>query len=381
MLQKKIFSSYLVKEKYVPTRLWGKSGHVQSLVHTFKGRVGAIPEDKSDRYEILASDGSIVSYDIFEPDHAAMRLSDFSSSPMVLIVPGICNHAESRYIRAISFHLNAHGFRVAVYNHTGALKTVKLKRPRIFTYGYTDDLEEVVEHIRATQGVHKMVGLGISLGGNILMKYLGEKVPRQDFFHFAISVCQGYDISEASIMFRDWENFRWLYNYGMTRNVLKVINQHKDDLAGQLNAERPHAEINWKDLFSARELREVDANFTLKMCDMEDMEEFYKYNSSSQFMDRISLPMLIINANDDPIVPETLHKYPRKLLEVNKNALFLRVPHGGHLGFFEGGFVIPNRVTWLDRMLAEYIQVALNEIQRHDANNNNSRREVVHTLV
>lgn len=368
IIQDIISNCHSLNEKYIPTYLWGKSGHLQSLIHTFKGRFGKIPDDfSSERYEILAPDGSIVSYDIFEPD-ATTQVPVIPE--MVLIVPGICNHSESRYIRAISFHLNSHGFRVAVFNHTGALKSVKLRRPRIFTYGHTQDLDTVVKHLLATQKVDKFIGLGMSLGGNILMKFLGEEVKRQDVFHFAVSVCQGYDISEASILFSDWQNCRRIYNYGLTRNVLKVINQHKEDLARHFQSEEIPTKLNWKDIFSAKELKELDENFTLKMCKENNMEDFYRYNSSSQFMDKIALPMLILNAQDDPIVPEKLHKYPKQLMEVNKNVLFVRPPHGGHLGFFEGGVIIPNSVTWLDRMLAEFMQVALGVVKARNGENN-----------
>merc|ERR1719354_348084 len=182
-------------------------------------------------------------------------------------------------------------------------------------------------------------------------------------FHLAISVCQGYDISEAAVLFRDWENFRCVYNYGLTRNVLKVINHHKQELAQQMQEEEGGSEgsaINWKHTFSARALQDLDENFTLKMCkETCDVDDFYRCNSSSRVLDRITLPVLLINAKDDPIVPEELHKYPKQLVGINKNALFVRPAYGGHLGFFEGGLVVPNRVTWLDRMLTEFIQVAL----------------------
>ena len=111
---------------------------------------------------------------------------------------------------------------------TGALKSVKLNRPRIFTYGHTGDLDTVVKHLLSTQQIDKFVGLGISVGGNILIKYLGEVVQRQELFHFAISVCQGYDLSEGLELLRDWTDLRCVYNYGITRNVLQVINVHKE---------------------------------------------------------------------------------------------------------------------------------------------------------
>ena len=68
-----------------------------------------------------------------------------------------------------------------------------------------------------------ITGLGFSLGGNILMKYLGEKTERQKNFHFATSVCSGYDVPECNEFFKQWTNLRRFYNYGLTRNVLKIV--------------------------------------------------------------------------------------------------------------------------------------------------------------
>ena len=62
--------------------------------------------------------------------------------------------------------------------------------------GQTDDLDLVVRTLIRTEKAKKFVAIGFSLGGNILMKYLGEKPERQKHFHVAASICQGYDIPE-----------------------------------------------------------------------------------------------------------------------------------------------------------------------------------------
>ena len=59
----------------------------------------------------------------------------FFQSGTLLVVPGICNHAENTYVKAFSQHMMSLGFQVVVFNHTGALKSVKLNRGKIFTYG------------------------------------------------------------------------------------------------------------------------------------------------------------------------------------------------------------------------------------------------------
>lgn len=350
-----------LNEKYIPTLLWGKSGHFQSILHTIIGRVGNLPLGQSRRFQISAEDGSILSYDIFEPSPDKKKFDE-----LILMVPGICNHAESKYIRAFSDHLISNGYRVAVFNHTGALKSVELKRPRIFTYGQTDDLDAVVNHLLKTEKVERFIAIGFSLGGNILMKYLGEKLERQKHFLFAVSVCQGYDIPEAADFFRAGDNLRWLYDYGLARNMLKVVNHHKDRLESYCRSEK--IDVDWDQVLASRALGQLDESLILKLCKQSDIDSFYEENSSSRFMNKISIPMLIINALDDPIVPESLFKYPKDLLDVNENTLFVVMPYGGHLGFFEGGIMVPNKLSWMDRMLTEFFYVATKVIKEKSNN-------------
>lgn len=350
-------------ENYIPTHFWGKSGHVQSVLHTTIGRFGNIPETKSERHKLTAWDGSVISYDIFESEGDACIKTKADKQALVLIVPGICNHAENNYIKAFTKFMNLQGFRVAVYNHTGALKSVELKRPRIFTYGQTSDLNQVVEKIIETENVDKLIGLGFSLGGNILLKYLGEKPERQNNFHFGTSVCAGYDVIECNEFFKQWKNLRFLYNYGLTRNVLKVVKHHKPVLAELCRTMNPPLDLNWNKIISAKALHQLDTEFTLKLLNEPDINEFYQENSSSPYLDKIQIPILLLNAEDDPMIPQEHHKHMKRHTTVNSNALFAVTPYGGHLGFYEGGYFLANKLTWMDRMLCQFFKVSLNAIQ------------------
>ena len=361
LLQKIVSKCSCLNEDYVPTFLWGRNGHVQSVLHTVIGRFGGIPNNPGKRYKLTASDGSVISYDIFEP--ADISETNIYMEDLLLIVPGICNHAENDYIKAFTAHMSSQGFRIAVFNHTGALKSVELKRPRIFTYGHTSDLDQVVQRIIETENVNKLIGLGFSLGGNILFKYLGEKPERQSNFHLATSVCAGYDVPECNAFFQEWKGLRFLYNYGLTRNMLKIVKHHQPVLSRFCQSMEPPLNLNWKKIISSKALHELDTEFTIKLLNESDINYFYQENSSSPFLDKVHIPVLLLNAEDDPMIPEEHHKYSKRLIEVNDNALFVVSPFGGHLGFFEGGYVLANRLTWMDRMLNEFFKITLDVIK------------------
>ena len=164
-----------------------------------------------------------------------------------------------------------------------------------FVLGYTDDLELVVNDLIKKNPEEKLVGIGFSLGANVLMKFLGEKPERQLNFLFAASLCQGYNLPEyvfilhfcnlyfsifiimllffcsysiklkisfnrCITLMSEWENLRKLYYFGITRNMLKVINHHKEKFED--HSIKNNISLDWKRISSAKALHELDNLFT-----------------------------------------------------------------------------------------------------------------------
>ncbi|GLH13286.1 Uncharacterized protein GBIM_17881 [Gryllus bimaculatus] len=83
--------------------------------------------------------------------------------------------------------------------------------------------------------------------------------------------------------------------------------------------------------------------------------ELYRWSSSLNYLKFIRKPMIFVNARDDPLVPEPLLQPIKEFACNSSHVLYLELAHGGHLGFYEGGLVYPNPVTWLDRTLVALI--------------------------
>lgn len=132
--------------------------------------------------------------------------------------------------------------------------------------------------------------------------------------------------------------------------------------------------LNEHEIISAATLPELDDAYTKKTHNFQTISELYAWSSSINYLNNINSPMIFINAKDDPIVPEPLLKPIQEfaswsqedflsivtsktcLLSVSKNSiLYLELAHGGHLGFYEGGLIYPNPVTWLDRALVALV--------------------------
>ncbi|KAF4519104.1 hypothetical protein B566_EDAN010526 [Ephemera danica] len=266
------------------------------------------------------------------------------------ICPGIGNTSESVYIRTFVHHATHQGgFRCAVLNHVGALASVPVTAPRLFTYGHTEDFDAMLRHLLEKWPQTRVVAVGFSLGGNLVTKYLGEQRSRPANLLGAISVCQGYCANEGTRWMLMWQNFRRFYLYAMTENMKGIILRHRRTLLSE-EVRRKHC-LNEREIFSAATLPELDEAYTRRVHNFGSVRELYQWSSSVNYLRDINMPMVFINAKDDPLVPEPMLHPVRSFATQKSHIAYLELAHGGHLGFYEGGLLYPNPVTWLDRAL------------------------------
>jgi len=337
--------------------IWGKSGHLQTLIAAWFGRKSC-PELSGTLHSTLLADGTVVTYEIFDPDEGSSSVNN-QEKLTIVVVPGIANCTETKYVRTFSGYALFQGFRVAVLNHLGAKKKESLSTPRIFTYGGTEELAAVVNHLTSELNHKRLIGVGFSMGANILIKYLGEEPSRQDYFECGISVCQGYDILRAKTLLHEWDGLRRFYNWGITQNMKSVIDRHVRVLFHGPNFTSPQHKSSIHHVRSSSSLVELDDVFIKKMAGFHHLDEFYAVNSSCNYVNQIKIPVLLLNALDDPLVPEELLVTPHNHVKCNESALFVVTYHGGHLGFFEGGLFGVSPLTWLDKALMQYIVAVL----------------------
>ncbi|CAG9858994.1 unnamed protein product [Phyllotreta striolata] len=337
----------VLHEQYVPTRLWGFSGHVQTILHSIIGRVKC-PWPTGERVFITVNDGTTVTFDIYQPIDTS-----FQDDVSIAICPGICNTSESIYVRTFVHWAQYHGYRCVVLNHVGVLKNVPVTGPRIFNYGNCDDFQAMIRNLVVRYPETKVICVGFSLGGNLITKYLGENKPKPPNVIGGISICQGYCALEGTKHMLSWQNFRRFYLYVMTENLKNTILRHSKMLLSE-ELKRRH-NLNEHEIISAATLPELDEAYGRKVNEFNSITEYYKWSSSKHYLNDIQVPMIFINSMDDPIVPEPLLEPVKKVASEKTNTAYIEVSHGGHLGFYEGGLIYPNPVTWLDRTLVALV--------------------------
>nr|KAG5695918.1 hypothetical protein BaRGS_017356 [Batillaria attramentaria] len=194
----------------------------------------------------------------------------------------VCPGSESAYIRALTHHAQSSGYRVAALNHLGSLFNVRLTAPRIFSYGGWEEFHIMRQEVERLYPQCKLILVGLSMGANIVLKYLGERPVHQDRVWCAISICQGYNINAAKCHLMKWESMRRAYLHVMTANQLRLIRHHGDILLE--DSIRRMFNFDVKKIFSATTLEELDLHYTCKLQGYQDVVTYYEKNSCSNYI-------------------------------------------------------------------------------------------------
>ncbi|XP_068169245.1 monoacylglycerol lipase ABHD2-like [Antennarius striatus] len=337
----------MLTKDYVPPLLWGKSGHIQTVLFAKMGRVNT-PTPCGVRKFLPIHDGATATFDLFE------ALGDHSTGDDVTMVicPGLGNHSEKKYIRTFVDHSQRRGYRCAVLNHLGTLPDVELTSPRMFTYGCTWEFAAMATYVKQAFPQTLLVVVGFSLGGNIVCKYLGENRCNQERVLCCVSVCQGYSALRAQDTFLQWDQCRRLYNMAMAANLKKIVRSHSRSLLDMKSS--PVGDADLSRVFAATSVTQIDESIMRKFHGYASVKEYYEKESCVHYIHNISVPLLLINSSDDPLVHRSLLAIPRTLAGKMPNVTFALTHHGGHMGFFEGSVLVPHPVSWMDRAIVEY---------------------------
>lgn len=265
------------------------------------------------------------------------RMDGPRDAPLLVALHGLEGSSSAHYIRGLLAQGFARGWRGLALNFRGCSGDMN-RLLRSYHSGETGDLNELIARVRGESD--RIVIAGCSLGGNVLVKWLGEQganVPSQIRAAAAISV--PFDLA-ACARTLDSEGFwRWIYRTRFLRTL-----KHKSLLK---HAKFPDG-MDSRRVRDASTLFDFDGAVTAAVHGFADAPDYYAQSSSGQFVDRVSVPLLLLSAKDDPFIPaETIvtTSNPRITLEVHEK--------GGHLGFVEGPLWAPR--FYAERRAVEFL--------------------------
>jgi len=316
--------------------LWGRSRHIQTCYVT-AFRLHPKPEYK--REYLDTEDGGVIVLDFVN------RPTPNPTDPVVVILPGICSTSNANYIRCFATQCAKRGFQPVVYIPRGC---DIVKSPRIFTLGGTKDLRQTLVYLKQKYPLAPIMGVGFSLGANPLVKYLGE-YKDDPIVSGAVAMAQGFDAVKGI------EHIKTVpfYEKGLIFRLTSTVKRHSH-IFNQI--------VDVPFVLGVKSVEDFDANFTCKIHGYKSTTDYYREHSCVQWLKDVSVPLLLMNAMDDPLF--SLDQIPVNSALENENLLMVLTKHGGHLGWCQG-FILPSLVHWHDKVAVEFVETVLRVTKKY----------------
>ncbi|ESW15659.1 hypothetical protein PHAVU_007G091100 [Phaseolus vulgaris] len=327
----------VLRSRYFATP-WLCSPNLQTLFLNYFGRP---PLVKYARELFRTADGGTIALDWVFSSHVSDDVaSEDESIPIVVVIPGLTSDSSSQYIKHLAYHTAKRGWNVVVCNHRG-FGGVSITSDISYNAGWTEDVRAVVNYLHKERSKAPLFVVGTSIGANILVKYLGEdgeNIPVAG----AVAVCSPWDL-----LIED----RYLRRGRVQKIYDKALAFALQDYA-KLHQSHFSRNANWEGIEKSLSVRDFDDHATRVVAKYESVDTFYRRCSSSTYVQSVSVPLLCINALDDPIC--TTEAIPWDECKANKNIVLATLKHGGHLAFFEG--LTASHIWWV-RAVNEFLGV------------------------
>lgn len=299
-----------------------RGGHAQTVWPSFFRKVE--PNIQPTAWQASTPDGDVLYGDFYEPAGA---------TALAVICHGLEGHARRPYVLGMVQALTQAGLAVLAWNYRSCGGNMN-KQARFYHSGATDDLQTVIEKLPGN-AAWPVYLVGFSLGGNLVLRYLGEQGSRVN------SRIAGAGAISVPLFLADGADH---LNRGLSklyvRNFLK-------SLEAKIKEKAPHfpGEYRTEMLGQLRSLRDFDEHFTAPIHGYAGADDYYARASSGFLLADIRTPVLLLQALNDPFLPPSC--FPR-----HNNAFITNcfVQQGGHCGFLQQG----SELSYADEQLRDF---------------------------
>lgn len=303
---------------------WCRNRHLQTLWPFFFGRQ---PRPRYRRERMELPDGDFLDLDwntVTEP------------APVVVVLHGLEGCSQSRYVRGLVHALTARGLRACVMHFRGT-SGVPNRLARAYHSGDTADFDFVLTTLHQREPATPFAAVGYSLGGNVLLKWLGERGAEAPLAT-AAAVSVPFDLAASAQRLE--HGLSRIYGRFLLHRLIRSARRKLDLLP-----------IRATQLSALRTIREFDDLVTAPLHGFRNADDYYARASSRPFLRSIAVRTLIVHAADDPFMsPEVIPRADElsPAIEIDLS------PHGGHVGFVSGRWPWRARY-WLETRVVEFI--------------------------
>ena len=303
---------------------WLPDGHLQTIVpaiFTPKPKVGF----RRERWD--TPDGDFIDVDFFD---------GAPGQPFVVLFHGLEGSSDSHYARSLMAAVAARGWSGAVPHFRGCSGELN-RAARFYHSGDAVELDWVLRRLRARAG-GKFFVAGVSLGGNALLRWLGESQHQAEIADVACAVSAPMDLARGGESLSS--GFNMLYTRMFLRSMKPKCLAKLEHFPGLFDRAA---------LLAARNLYEFDNIVTAPLHGFRDTDDYWDRASAKHILNDITVPTLVLNARNDPFMPGV--HLPAKAAA----SVVLEYPEtGGHVGFAVGA--PPGRLDWLPQRLLHFFE-------------------------
>jgi len=305
---------------------WCRNRHLQTVWRKFFGDVPVVLPLRRERW--TTEDDDFLDLDFVEP---SPENGNSDTLPTVLFLHGLEGSSQAKYILGMLKNTAQLGWRGVALNFRSCSGEMNRQR-RFYHSGETSDLSWVIDRLHGRYERAPLFVVGFSLGGNVLLKWLGEKGAKADLLvQAAVAISVPFDLGIAA--HRIDSGFGKIYG----RNFLPTLKQKL------LEKERTYPGLIDRNLVGGiKSYIDFEDKLFAPIHHFSGAEDYWKSCSAKYFIDGIRRPTLILHADDDPFLPGSA--LPMKELS---QSLFLELElsgQGGHVGFIEGA--VPWKVNY-----------------------------------
>ncbi|MFT4765445.1 MAG: putative alpha/beta-fold hydrolase [Oleispira sp.] len=306
------------------------NGYVQSILPSLVRRIDC---SHFKRERLHTDDGDFLDLDW-------SRVSSSSMGKTLLIIShGLEGHSRRPYVAGIARDANVQGWDALAWNFRSCSGEMN-KTLRFYHSGATDDLNRVVEHAHGL-GYQHIHLVGFSMGGNLSLLYAGRHgrdLPPHVKSVAAFSVPCDLAASSRRLAERKNKIFMWRFLKDLREKIEAKALDFPDDVSAD-------------DYHQIKNFQQFDDRYTAPIHGFDDAADYWARSSCKPVLKDIRIPALLVNAQNDPFLPEACFPYAEAQ---QSEWLSLEVPRsGGHVGFIE----VNNRQTyWMERRVVAFVK-------------------------
>ena len=262
-------------------------------------------------------------------------------TPALVLFHGLEGSSHSHYAQAITQHFRARGWIVVIAHFRGC-SGFPNRMARSYFSGDSEDIRFILDTLRQRLPDARWHAAGVSLGGNAMLKHIGEQSEALSWLAASIAISVPLDLVACGTRLSETRLGRHLYSRHFLRTMRTKIMEKAKRFPGNIDALR---------LSQVKTLREFDDLYTAPMHGYKNALDYWTRASSKPHLKTIAIPTLIVNARNDPFIPEPSLPGTQ---DCSASVVLQQPAEGGHVGFVTGPF--PGHLGWLPGRMARFFE-------------------------